>query len=175
MNRSLGKRMAATTAILALGGLGVVAAQAPASASTFSAGYSCTLPLTGAQAVTISGSLTGTPNPTTAGSATAFALHIGSLSLSSPLAINSWTATADVNVSGAESAAFQVTGSGGAVPANSPITGDLAGSWTPSAAGTDSLSGGNVSLTANVAILGNVTVPCTPTGTPPVAETLTVG
>lgn len=171
---SLARRAVTASTVLALGGLGAVAVQAPAHASDFSAAYTCTIPLSGAQSVTITGSLTASPNPTTAGTSTHFALHISNLSLSSPVAINSWSATASIDASGAESASFQVSGSGGSVPANSPITGDLAGDWTPTAAGTDQFQGGAVTVKANLSILGNVTIPCTPNDPRPVAETLTV-
>jgi hypothetical protein len=168
---SLASRAVTVSAAVALGGLLV---QAPAHASDFSASYTCDIPLSGSQDVTITGSLTASPNPSTAGTSTHFALHISSLSLSAPVAINSWTATADIDASGAETATFQVTGGGGSVPANQPITGDLAGDWTPGMAGTDEFQGGDVTVHANVSILGNVTVPCTPNDPRPVAETLTV-
>lgn len=171
---SLARRALTASTVLALGGLGAVALQAPAHASDFSAAYTCDIPLSGSQAVTITGSLTASPNPATAGTAAHFALHIANLSLSSPVAINSWTATAGIDGSGAETASFQVTGSGGSVPANQPITGDLAGDWTPTAAGTDQFQGGDVTVQANLAILGTITIPCTPTDPRPVAETLTV-
>jgi hypothetical protein len=94
--------------------------------------------------------------------------------LAAPLDINSWTATADIDVSGAETAGFQLTGSGGAVPAGQSISGSMAGSWTPTAAGTDEFRGGVVTINANVVLLGNVTVPRTPNEPRPVGETLTV-
>lgn len=171
---SLARRVAAASTVVALGGLGALALQAPAHAADFSAAYTCDIPLSGSQAVTINGSLTASPNPSTAGTSTHFALHISSLSLSSPVAINSWSATADIDASGAETASFQVSGSGGSVPANQPITGDLAGDWTPTAAGTDQFQGGDVTVKANLSVLGNVTIPCTPNDPRPVAETLTV-
>lgn len=171
---SLARRAVTASTVLAIGGLGAVALQAPAHASDFSAAYTCNIPLSGSQTVTITGSLTASPNPATVGSAVNLALHISNLSLSAPVAINNWSATADIAVSGGETATTQVSGSGGSVPANQPITGDLSGSWTPTAAGTDSLQGGNVTVQANVSILGNVTIPCTPNDPRPVAETLTV-
>lgn len=171
---SLARRAATASTVLALGGLGTVALQAPAHASDFTANYTCDIPLSGSQAVTITGSLTASPNPATAGSAVHFTLHISNLSLSSPVAINSWSATASIDASGAETASFDVTGSGGSVPANSPITGDLAGDWTPTTAGTDQFQGGNVTVDADLSLLGHVTIPCTPNDPRPVAETLTV-
>jgi hypothetical protein len=77
-------------------------------------------------------------------------------------------------VSGAQTASFQLTGSGGSIPANQAISADVAGNWTPTAAGTDQLQGGNLSIKANVAIFGNITATCTPNSPRPVAETLTV-
>jgi hypothetical protein len=165
-----------TAAVLALSGAGALAVQAPASASTITATYSCNVPLAGTKTVTLNGSLTPTPNPATAGSAVSFAAHVTSLSLSSPLAINSWSATAAIAGSGAQTSAFNVTGSGGSIPANQPIANlNLSGSWTPTVNGTDSFVIGNITIKANVALLGNVTIPCTPSGTQPVAATLTVG
>ncbi|HEU5159408.1 MAG TPA: hypothetical protein VFU43_20595 [Streptosporangiaceae bacterium] len=156
-----------------MGAVGAIAMQVPAHAADFSADYTCTLPLQGDQNVTITGSLTASPNPATVNTPTSFQLHFSS-SLSAPVDINSWSATADIDASGAETATFQLTGSGGAVPANQSISGDLAGEWTPTTAGTDQFQGGNVTINANVALLGNVTVPCTPNEPRPVAETLTV-
>ncbi|GAA4505205.1 hypothetical protein GCM10023191_060570 [Actinoallomurus oryzae] len=174
MTRSLARRVAATSTVMALGGLGALALQAPAHASDFSAAYTCSIPLSGSQTVTITGTLTASPNPSTVGTSTHFALHISNLSLSSPVAINSWSATAALDVTGAQTASFSVTGSGGSVPANQPITGDLSGDWTPTAAGTDQVQGGNVTVKASVSLLGTLTIPCTPNSPRPVAETLTV-
>jgi hypothetical protein len=170
---SLARRVAIASTAAMLGALGAIAAQAPAHASDFSAEYTCTLPLEGAQPVTLTGSLTASPNPSTVNTPTNFQLHFTS-SLTAPVDINSWNATADIDASGAETATFQLTGSGGSVPANQPVSGDLAGDWTPTAAGTDQFQGGNVTINANVALLGDVTVPCTPNDPRPVAETLTV-
>ena len=173
MIRSLARRIAAASAVATLGVLGAIATQAPAHASDFSAAYTCTFPLQGDQAVTITGSLTASPNPSTVNTPTHFQLNF-STDLTSPVDINSWSATADIDATGAETATFQMTGSGGAVPANQPISGELAGDWTPTAAGTDQFQGGNITINANVALLGDVTVPCTPSDPRPVAETLTV-
>ena len=174
MVRTIGRRVVVGSTALALGGLGVLIAPSPALAADFSAAYTCTAPVLGTQSVTIGGSLTATPNPATAGTPVGFALHLTQISLRAPVAINSWTMTASLDVSGAEAATFQVTGSGGRVPANTPITGDLAGSWTPTAAGTDEVRGAAVTVNANVFLLGNVTVTCTPNDPRPVGETLTV-
>ena len=174
MTRSLARRVAAASTVLALGGLATAALQAPARASDFSAAYTCDIPLSGSQTVTITGTLTASPNPSTVGTSTHFALHISNLSLSSPVAINSWSATAALDVTGAQSASFSVSGRGGSVPANQPITGDLAGDWTPTAAGTDQVQGGNVTVKASGSLLGTLTIPSTPNSPRPVAETLTV-
>jgi hypothetical protein len=174
MMRTIGRRVGAASTALALGGLGIVVAQSPALAADFSAAYTCTAPVLGTQSVTIGGSLTATPNPATVGTPVGFALHLAQISLQAPVAINSWTMTVALDVSGAEAATFQVAGSGGRVPANSPITGDLAGSWSPTAAGTDEVQGAAVTVIANVFLLGNITVACTPNDPRPVGETLTV-
>jgi hypothetical protein len=172
----IGSKVAATAATaLALSGIAAIAVQSPAHASTFSATYSCSIPIVGTESVTVDGALTASPNPATAGSAVSFDLSVASLSLTSPLTINSWSATANVAGTGAESSSFQATGSGGTVSAGSPITNaNLTGSWTPTASGTDQFEIGSFTITANVVLLGNVTAPCTPTGTQPISETLTV-
>jgi len=174
MNGTFGRRVVVGSAALALGGLGIIVAQSPALAADFSAAYTCTAPVLGTQSVTISGSLTATPNPAAAGAPVAFTLHLAQISLQAPVTINSWTMTAALDVSGAESATFQVAGSGGRVPANTAITGDLTGSWTPTVAGTDEVQGAAVTVKANVFLLGNITVACTPTDPRPVGETLIV-
>jgi hypothetical protein len=173
MIRSLAKRIAIAATAATLGALGMVATQLPADASDFSASYTCTLPLEGAQNVTISGSVTASPSPSSVNTLTGFVLDF-STDLTAPVDINSWTATADIDVSGAETASFQLTGSGGAVPTGQSISGSMTGSWTPTTAGTDQFQGGNVTIDANVALLGNVTVPCTPNEPRPVGETLVV-
>jgi hypothetical protein len=171
---SIGRRLAAVSTALAVGGLGAIVLQSPALAADFSAAYTCTAPVLGTQSVTIDGSLTASPNPATAGTPVGFALHLTQISLQAPVAINSWTMTVNLQVSGAETAQFPVTGTGGRVPANQPITGDLAGTWTPTTAGTDEVQGAEVTVIANVILLGNVTVNCTPDDPRPVGETLTV-
>jgi hypothetical protein len=154
------------------GGL-TCAAQAPANASGFSATYTCDVPGLGPRTVGIDGWLTS-PGRTVAATTAAFRLHIASMSLSAPIPVDSWSATAWINVSGAENASFQVSGAGGFVPVGQPITGDLTGDWTPSAGGTDLLSVGGVAVSATTRMTGNVTVQCTPNEPRPVAETLTV-
>ena len=171
---SIGRRLAVGSIAFALGGIGVIVAQSPAYAADFSAAYTCTAPVLGTQSVTIAGSLTASPNPAAANTPVAFALHLSEISLVSPVAITSWTMTSSLQVSGAETAQFQVSGSGGRVPANQPITGDLSGSWTPTAAGVDEVRGGDVTVLAKVVLLGTVTVNCTPDDPRPVGETLTV-
>jgi hypothetical protein len=171
----IGRRAAATVAALALGGAGAVAAQTPASASTFTATYSCNVPGMGTETSTINGSLTASPNPATSGSVVGFALDVTSISASSPVAINSWSATAVIEGSGAETSAFNTTASGGSIPANHPIPNvHMTGSWTPSSSGTDTFVIGDITINMNTASGGNTTVSCTPSGTQPTAETLTV-
>jgi hypothetical protein len=169
-----GRRLAAGVAALAIGAIGAVAVESPALAADFSAGYLCTAPILGTENVTIGGSLAATPNPATVGSPTTVNLHMSDISLRAPLTINSWSITAVLETSGAETAQFPVTGTGGRVPANGAITGDLTGTFTPTAAGTDEIRGGNVTVIANVFLIGNVTIACTPVDPRPVGETLTV-
>jgi len=167
--------IAATVTALGLSAAGAIAAQLPANASTFTATYSCSVPIVGTEAVTVDATLTASPNPATVGSAVSFALDISSISLESPIAIDSWSATAAIDGSGAETSAFDATGSGGAIAADTDITDvDLTGSWTPSVSGTDTFVGGDFTIVADTALLGDLTVTCTPSGTQPTAETLTV-
>lgn len=172
MHISLGRRAATTATVIALGGLGVVAAQAPAGASSFSTSYTCNSIL-GTQSISVSGTATATPNPAKVNTSVHAAVHVVT-TLSSPLTINSWSATLTANVSGAQTASFPLTGSGGSIPANQPVTADVAGNWTPTAVGTDQFQGGNLSIKASVAIFGTITATCTPNSPRPVAETLTV-
>lgn len=174
MTGLLGRRIAVGSAALALGVLGAVVAQSPALAAGFSAAYTCTAPILGTQHATIDGSITATPNPATVGTPVGVQLHLAQISLRAPVTINSWTMTSNLDVTGAETAQFAVTGSGGRVPANGPITGDLAGSWTPTAAGTAEIRGADVVVHANVFLLGNITINCTPDEPRPVGETVTV-
>jgi hypothetical protein len=171
---SIGRRLAVGSTALALGGLGAIVAQSPALAADFSAGYTCVAPVLGTQTATIDGTLTASPNPAAVGAPVALNLHIAQISLRAPVTINSWSITAVLDASGAETAQSAVTGTGGRVAANQPITGDLAGSWTPTAAGTDVFQGGNVTVNANVFLLGNITIACTPNDPRPVGETVTV-
>jgi hypothetical protein len=167
---------ATALAVLALGGTAVIAVQAPASASTFSATYSCSVPIVGTKTATVDATLTASPNPATAGSAVSFALDVSSISLAPPLEVYSWSATADITGSGAESSSFDATGTGGELPSGQDISNvDLSGSWTPSTDGTDTFVVGDINIDADVFLLGDVTVSCTPSGTQPTAETLTVG
>ena len=170
----LGRRHAAVLAALAAGAITAIAVQSPALAADFSAPYTCTSPLLGTQAATIDGTLTATPNPAAAGSPVGFALHFTKVSLTAPLTISSWSISTVLQVSGAESAQFTVTGTGGTVPANTPISGDLAGTFTPTVAGVDQIQGGAVTVKANVFLLGTITVNCTAVQPGPVGETLTV-
>lgn len=170
---SLAKHAVAAATVVAVGGLTVMASQTPAQAGGFSAGYTCDIPVLGARNVVLEGWL-ASPGQTIAGRPTGIQLRISGLNLGSPVAIDAWSAAAWIDVGGAESASFQVTGSGGPVPAQQPIVGDLFGNWAPAAAGTDVLSVGGLAISANTAATGNVTVQCVPNTRRPVAETLTV-
>jgi hypothetical protein len=166
--------------ITSLGTLAVAAATiagmavpAPARAAGFATTYTCSIPGMGARTVGLDGWLTS-PGQTSAGRTAGFQLHISNLSISAPIPLDSWSASAWIDVSGAEVTSFQVTGSGGYVPAGQAITGDLTGEWTPSVNGTDALTPSALTVTVNTAMTGNVTAECAPNGPRPVAETLTV-
>jgi hypothetical protein len=174
MIKTLSGRVTAGLAVMAAGGLGVMAVQTPANASNFSAGYTCTVPGVGTQTTTMNGSLTASPKPATVGRSTHFAMHLSSLSTPAPFAINSWSTTTAISVSGAQTASFQLRSSGGAVPAGGTISADAAGDWTPARAGTDQFQSGNVTITMNTAAYGNITISCTANSPRPNAETLTV-
>jgi energy-coupling factor transporter ATP-binding protein EcfA2 len=153
---------------------GVAVAPANARADRFAMTYTCAVPLLGTRSVDIDGTLTAAPNRLPADTATRVGLHISRMSLRPPVAVDSWTATADIDVTGAESAAFRVTGAGGPVPAYQSVTGDLSGEWTPKAAGVDRLRIGRVVVRARTSAFGEATASCTPRKPRPVAEFLTV-
>lgn len=153
--------------------LAVLAAPLPAGAAPIAAPYTCVSPL-GTDNVSIAAELVTSPDPATAGSPVEFTLTVTDLGVTAPLRINSWSGTAEVDVTGAETTSFTLSGSGGPIAANDPITGVLEGSWTPSVAGTDSLTGADVAITADVLVLGEVELTCTPDEPRPVAATLTV-
>jgi hypothetical protein len=146
-----------------------------ARSAAFSALYSCTVPLLGTRPVTIVGTLTAAPARPVAGQVVHFQLHISGLSLWSPVAIESWSATAVIEVGGAQTGSFRLAGAGGPVAPRQPVSGDLAGDWTPRVHGTDRLRGGNVVIKGRISRLGNATVPCTPSGAHPHLGTLLVG
>ena len=173
MNRSLAPRVLSTSAALVVGCAAALAVSAPAQAAAFSAPYTCSTPL-GEQQATVEGDWTATPDPATVGEPVTIALNVTSLGLTAPLTINSWSATTAVEVSGSETASAEVSGSGGPVPANQPITAQLSGTWTPTAAGTAELRNGTVTINADVVLLGAMTVVCTP-NEPRSVFTLTVG
>jgi hypothetical protein len=174
MIKTIGTHAMAATAVIALGGAGAVAAQAPARASAFAAAYTCTVPVLGSRPVVIRGTLTASSGRAAAGQPIQFQLHISSLSLQAPLTIDSWTAVAGIDVSGAQATAFRMAGSGGPVAPHRPITGDLYGSWTPRARGIDRFRGGNVAITARIARLGILTASCVPNTPRPVLESVAV-
>ncbi|GAA4624259.1 hypothetical protein GCM10023196_023700 [Actinoallomurus vinaceus] len=178
MIESLVGRTAIATAAVALGISAAQAPararQAPARADRFSMGYTCAVPLLGDKSVRLDGVLATTPSRPVAGSLTRVVLHVSRLSLRPPVAVDSWTATADVEVAGAQTGVFRLSGSGGPVAAYQPVTGDLSGVWTPRAVGDDQLRLGKVALKATTALFGEVSAPCTPREPRPVAETVTV-
>ena len=172
MITSLGKHAVAAATVVALGGLNVIAAT-PAQAAGFSAAYTCTVPVLGPRGVVLNGWLTS-PGQTAVNRPTGFQLRISSLNLNSPVAIDSWSASAWIDVSGAESASFQLTGSGGFVQARQPISGDLIGNWAPGLQGTDLLSVSSITISANTATAGTITAQCVPNEARQAGETLTV-
>lgn len=163
----------AVAAVVAAGGLGAVAAQAPARAAGFSATYTCTVPMVGSRTAVLNGWL-ASPEHTRAGRPTGFQLHISSLSVGAPIAVDSWSASAWVDVSGSENSSFQLTGSGGFVPAGQTLSGDLSGDWTPSVRGPHVLSVTGFTINANTPAAGNVTAECVANEPRPVAATLMV-
>jgi hypothetical protein len=171
MIKTLGRRAATVTTVLAVGGLGAVGVQAPARAAAFSAPFTCNIGNLGQTAALLNGWLSS-PGTTFSGPAR-FRLHISSLSLQAPLPIDSWSGTAWINVRGAEHTTFQVSGFGGAVPIQGVLAGDMVGDWAPYVGGTDLLSVGGLELTANSAQAGNVAVQCVPSSQQ-VAEVLQV-
>lgn len=172
MIRSLGRHALSVTTVLAVGGLGgAVAVQAPAQASVFTTAYTCNIGDLGQTAAVLNGWLIA---PGTAYSGPArFQLRVSSLNVQAPLAIDSWSGTAWINVSGAENTSFLMSGYGGAVPAQGALVGDLAGDWAPTVAGTDLLSVGGIEITAHTPEAGNIVVQCVPNDAS-VAEVLRV-
>jgi hypothetical protein len=166
-------RAVVAATISAVGGLGAVAVSPPARAGTFSAGLLCNVPMLGARSAVLDGWLTS-PGRTVVGGTTDFQLHISGLSLASPVPIDSWSASAWIDVGGTESTNFQMTGSGGYVAAGQPLTGDLTGTWTPSVRGPHTMSLSGITISADTATAGSVTVQCTAAGPRPVAEALAV-
>jgi hypothetical protein len=174
MIKTIGTYAMAATAVLALGGAGALVTQAPASASAFAAAYTCTVPVLGSRPVVIRGMLTATPGRAAVGQPVQFQLHISALSLQAPLTIDSWTAVAGIDVFGAQATSFRLTGTGGPVSPRRAITGDLYGTWTPRARGTDRFRGGNVAITARIARVGILTGTCVPNTPRPVMESIAV-
>ena len=174
MRTSPGKHVRAAVPAVVIGAVGAIAVQSPARADRFSAAYTCSVPLMGQRSMTINGALDAQPSPASVGTATRFLLTIAGLSLRSPIDINRWSATATIDVDGAQNASFRLHGTGGAVRARHSIGGRLTGTWTPGTPGTDRLRGGPVTIKLNVPLFGDVTVPCTPKHDRPVMATLTV-
>lgn len=168
MIKSIGSQVMA--AVIGVGGF----AAAPAEASVFAASYTCAVPVLGSRPVMIRGTLSSTPERAVAGRPVQFQLHIDSLSLRAPVTIDSWTATAGIDVSGAQTSAFRMAGSGGPVTTRRSISGDLYGTWTPRARGVDRFRGGDVTLSARIARIGMLSASCRPTTPRPVLETLPV-
>jgi hypothetical protein len=173
MITSFGKHAVAAATVAAFGGLGVAVTHTPARASGFSTAYTCALPLLGSRAAILDGWLTS-PGQTAVNGRAAFRLHIARLTLNAPVPIDSWSASASIGVRGAEVSSFRVAGSGGFVPARQPLSGDLIGDWAPSRRGTDLLSVGSITISADTATAGTITAQCAPNEARQAAETLTV-
>jgi hypothetical protein len=172
--KSIGKHIMTAATVISLGGAAAVAPQESARASAFSATYTCTVPVLGARPVTIYGRLTASPVRVAVNRPIRFELHIARLSLQAPVAIDSWTAVAGIDVSGAQATSFRLAGSGGPLRPRQPISGDLYGTWTPRARGTDRFRGANVTISAKVARVGVLTASCEPNAPRPVMETVAV-
>jgi|tagenome__1003787_1003787.scaffolds.fasta_scaffold20673190_2 hypothetical protein len=173
MITSFGKHAVVAATVAAFGGLGVAVAHTPARASGFSTAYTCALPLLGSRAAILDGWLTS-PGQTAVNGTAAFRLHIARLTLNSPVPIDSWNASASIGVRGAEVSSFRVEGSGGYVPARQPLSGDLIGDWAPAQRGTDLLSVGTITISANTTTAGTITAQCVPNEARRTGETLTV-
>jgi hypothetical protein len=171
MLRSFARYAAAATTLAAGGGIALFAVQAPAQAGGFASLFTCDVPLLGSTTVGVHGWLSS-PGRTVVNRPASFRLHIGRTGVGGPLPVDSWSASAWINVTGAENTAFRVAGSGGWAPGQ-PFRGDLAGDWAPTVSGTDLLSIGRIKITVTGAATGTVTARCFPADRP-VAETLTV-
>jgi hypothetical protein len=165
-----GRTVTAVTAVAT----GIVAPQAPAHASRFTMAYTCAVPLLGERTVQADGTLTATPNRVIAGAFTRVVLRVSRLSLHPPVVVGSWSAAAQIDVSGAQNAAFRLSGAGGPVPAYQPVTGDLTGGWIPRAAGIDQFRVGRIVIKLSTSAFGDAVVPCTPKEPRPVAEMINV-
>ncbi|MCO5999733.1 hypothetical protein [Actinoallomurus rhizosphaericola] len=171
MIKSFDRRIVTAATAVALG---IVLTPASARAAGFSMVYTCAVPLLGDRTVEFDGTLTATPRRPTAGTFTRVDLHVSRLSLRPPVAVTSWSADAEVDVSGAQIAGFRLSGSGGPVSAYDTVTGDLTGGWVPKAIGLDRLRLGKVVLRVSTSTFGEVVVPCAPRRPRPVAETIAV-
>lgn len=156
-------------------GAGVLASQQPAHAGDFSATYACSVQGLGTRNVTVNGTLNASPDRSAVGRPIRISLHVSGLSLRSPVALESWSAAAGVEVAGAQNGTLRVAGSGGSVPAREPVSVDLGGVWTPRVRGVDRLRTGSIVIRAKARMIGNVTGVCTPAGSRPYAETVVVG
>lgn len=176
MPRATRTRAASAAAILALGALGVLAAPGAAQAATsVTANYTCDLP-TGSQSGDFTAEVTLDPAAPTAGQAVNVNVDLTQVPFTSPVAVNNYDASLTINVSGAETGSFDVTKSSDTgFGAGDPITvSGMTGTWTPSVAGTDTGTPGTATVNANVALLGDVTITCTPNGDVP-GVPITVG
>lgn len=176
MPRVTRTRAASAAAVLALGAFGVMAVPGAAQAAdTVTANYTCDLP-TGAQTGDFTAVVTLDPASPTAGQAVNVSVDLTQVPFTSPLTVNNYDASLTINVSGAETGSFDVTKSSDTgFGAGEPITVQgMTGSWTPTVAGTDTGTPATATVNANVSLLGNVTITCTPNGDVP-GVPITVG
>ncbi|MFC6082771.1 hypothetical protein [Sphaerisporangium aureirubrum] len=168
---TLGKK---TSTVLSVVALVAIAGQALAFRYEFKAPYTCQIPSVGPLEGSTTGYTTFTPGAVKAGSPVAIALAVKA-PIDSPVDINSWTATIDLDVSGPESGVVKSEAKGGYFPGGDLIGMQLGATWTPSKPGTYELHPGKATVTADVQTYGQVTVTCTPDdpGTP--LKTVTVG
>jgi hypothetical protein len=167
--------MAAGVVTAAFGG--VVATGPAAHADVVTVNYSCE---------TILGTQVGDVELTVEAPATAVVgdtvevkVTPGPTPFTSPLDLpeGSVTATATAVISGAQTGTFELTGPANPepIPANTPVTlQPLTGSFTVTSPGQVDLTPGNVTVTADVPLIGVLTVPCTLTSPAPVAASIQV-
>jgi hypothetical protein len=161
MSRSVAVAVSASSALAVAAGLGIIVMNSGADASTGTAAYSCSAPGYGTQAFKLSGTLSYSSTLFKANSPISLAIHVTGVDPAFPVAINSWSVTGTIGVTGPSSDMVKVVGSGGPVPANQSFSGNAVASWTPRVAGTYKLASMGISFTANVSGSGTTSGTCT--------------